>query len=417
MNGTVQARPAARISPGLFVVPAVVFILRFLPSPWSDASYGVTLLYALTGRRQAVVALLMLCLLNAATHSFGMPPGLAAIYRHLIVIAAAFSTLVLHGGGVLRTRYPRLLIGTSIMCLLILLHSSTLSEIPALSILKTTSFMMAILGLFAGWAGLSDSDRRACEAQVWGLFAGLTVLSAPMLATPLGYLKGVGGFQGLTSQSQTLGAMMGVFAAFLWMSIITRRRLSVGLVLVACLATAFVYLSKARIGMFSLAVGLFAGLVLAPLAAAFDRWRSRPRVRLGRIALVSAVIGVFLIAFAGTVVRKAGDFLVKYGSADDQTDIGDELYRARGGFVERMLDNVKEHPFTGIGFGVPTGGELAAQIVYDPVFGLPVMATIEKGVMPVAVLEELGYPLATVVFMWFGWLFDLDRHGGHNCRL
>jgi hypothetical protein len=40
------------------------------------------------------------------------------------------------------------------------------------------------------------------------------------------------------------------------------------------------------------------------------------------------------------------------------------------------------------------------------------MATIEKGILPVAIVEELGYPLATVVFGWFAWLFWAAAKGG-----
>jgi hypothetical protein len=412
MLNAVQSRGDERVSPWLFAVPVVVFILRFLPAPLSDAAYGVTLLYALTGRRQAVVALLMLCLLNMSTHAFGMPPSRASIYRHVIVAAAAFSTMVLHGGGVFRTRCPRILFGTSIVCLLILGHSALVSQIPVLSILKALSFSMAILGLLAGWGGLSESERRACEVQVWGLFAGLTVLSAPMLFTPLGYLKGVGGFQGLTAQSQALGAMMGVFAAFLWMSIITRRRLTVGLVLLACMATAYIYLSRARIGGFSFIVGLFSGLALAPLLGLLDRWRRQPRIRPGRLAVVAVLVGVGLIGAGSVVIPKIQNYVLKYGSAEEVTDYTDALYRARGGMLELMLASVKEHPLTGIGFGVPTKGGRSTEVVYDPVFGLPIMATAEKGILFVALLEELGYPLATIVYLWFAWLFMLAARGG-----
>jgi hypothetical protein len=400
------------VSPWLFAVPVVVFILRFLPTPFSDAAYGVTLLYSLTGRRQAVVALLMLSLLNMATHAFGMPPGLAAIYRHLVVAAAAFSAMVLHGGGVFRTRCPRILIGTSIVCLLILVHSAFLSQLPVLSLLKALSFSMTILTLLTGWAGLSESERRAGEAQVWGLFAGLTVLSTPMLFTPLGYLKQVGGFQGLTAQAQALGSMMGVFAAFLWISIITRRRLTIGLVLLACMATAYMFLSQARIGGFSFVVGLFSGLALSPLLSSFDRWRQQPRIRFGRLAVVAVLTGVGLIAAGSFVIPKLQNYIIKYGSAQDGVKYTDELYRARGGMVELMLRSVKEHPLTGIGFGVPTEGGNSTAVVYDPVFGLPIMATVEKGVMLVAVLEELGYPLATIVYLWLAWLFMLAARGG-----
>jgi hypothetical protein len=77
-----------------------------------------------------------------------------------------------------------------------------------------------------------------------------------------------------------------------------------------------------------------------------------------------------------------------------------------------MLDSVKQKPLTGIGFGVPSEGGLSTPIVYDPIFNLPIMATVEKGVMPVAVLEELGIPLGIIVYLWLAWLFVLAARGG-----
>jgi len=405
---------ARKASIGLFAVPVIVFILRFLPSPLNDFAYAITFVYALTGRRQAVVSLLILCLLNLATQAFGPPPSLATIYRHPIVAAAALSTMVLHGGGILRTRCPYLLLGTSIICGLIMLHSAFISQMPLLSILKGILFSLAILGLFAGWGGLSDDDRRLCEIQVWGIVGALTVLSAPMLLTPLGYLKGRMGFQGLTTHAQPFGCMMGVYAAFMWMLVTTRQKLRPGLLILAVIATAYIYLSQARIGGLTLVAGLLAGVVVAPLIPRLNRLLELPRLRFSRVAVITALLGFAVIATGGLLAAKVSKYVMKYGSADYATasEIGDALYRARGGVVERMLESVRQKPLTGIGLGVPTEGGLSTPIVYDPIFNLPIMATVEKGVMPVAVLEELGIPLGIVVYLWFGYLFVLAGRGG-----
>ena len=411
------AHPAIQVrkaSLWLFAVPVVVFALRSLPSPFSDFAYGITLLYALTGRRQAIVSLMMLCLLNMATHAFGPPPGLASIYRHPITLAAALSTMVFHGGGISKTRCPYLLLGTSILCALIMLHSAVISEMPVLSILKGIMFSFAILALFAGWGGLSVEDRRLAELQIWGIVGGLAVLSAPLLSTPLGYFRGSLGFRGLITHPQPFGCMMAVYATFLWMVVITRQKLSLGLFPLAVIATAEVYFSQARIGGLTLVAGLFAGVVVAPLIPRLNRLLDLPRLRVSRVAVMAAILGFAVIASGGLIAAKLSQFVMKYKDADYATadDLGDALYRARGSIAERMLDSVKQKPLTGIGFGVPSAGGLSTPIVYDPIFNLPIMATVEKGVMPVAVLEELGIPLGIIVCLWFAWLFVLAARGG-----
>lgn len=412
-----RSGPIARASNwslALFAVPALVFVVRFLPSPLNDFAYVITFVYALTGRRQAVVSLMMLCLLNMATHAFGMPPSLASLYRHPVVAAAALSTIVLHAGGSSKIRCPRLLLGTCILCGLIMLHSTFMSEMPVLSVLKGILFSLAILALVAGWGGLSDEDRKLAELQIWGIAGALTVLSAPMVFTSYGYLRGRMGFQGLTTHPNPFGCMMGVYAAFLWMLVITRQKVRLGILLLAITASAFVYLSQARVGALTLVAGLFAGVIIAPLIPRLNQLLELPRLRLGRVAVMAAVLGFALVASGGLLVAKLSQFVMKYGSADNVTaeDLGGALYKARGGMIDLMLASVRQKPLTGIGLGVPTVGGLSSPVVYDPIFNLPIMAAVEKGVMPVAVIEELGIPLGVLVYLWFALLTLLAAKGG-----
>ena len=64
-----------------------------------------------------------------------------------------------------------------------------------------------------------------------------------------------------------------------------------------------------------------------------------------------------------------------------------------------MCKNIKNKPFKGIGFGIASEPE-HMEVERDPFIGLPVSAVIEKGVMPVAVVEELGIFGALAVLSW-----------------
>src|SRR5690606_26196878 len=61
----------------------------------------------------------------------------------------------------------------------------------------------------------------------------------------------------------------------------------------------------------------------------------------------------------------------------------------------------------GIGFGI-SSDPLDMKVQRDPVLGLPTGAVIEKGVLPLAVLEEVGI---VGFFLVAGWLFMLLRRG------
>ena len=63
--------------------------------------------------------------------------------------------------------------------------------------------------------------------------------------------------------------------------------------------------------------------------------------------------------------------------------------KSRGGLIDAMLRNISSTPLQGIGFGIASNpDEMVVQ--RDPVLGLPTGAVIEKGVLPIAVLEEIG---------------------------
>lgn len=48
----------------------------------------------------------------------------------------------------------------------------------------------------------------------------------------------------------------------------------------------------------------------------------------------------------------------------------------------------------------------------DPYLGIPLMATVEKGVLPIVILEEFGIPLGVLVYLWLGVLMLCASRGG-----
>jgi hypothetical protein len=91
-----------------------------------------------------------------------------------------------------------------------------------------------------------------------------------------------------------------------------------------------------------------------------------------------------------------------------------EAYKdSRGNLIEAMWDNIKVTPMVGIGFGVASIPS-AMEVTRDPILGLPTGASIEKGVMPIAVLEELGIPGFVLFCGWIGML--IRRAGQHGVK-
>ena len=76
-----------------------------------------------------------------------------------------------------------------------------------------------------------------------------------------------------------------------------------------------------------------------------------------------------------------------------------------------MVANIADDPLRGIGFGIASEPSLMV-VERDPVMGLPLGAAIEKGIAPLAVLEELGLVGAVLVAAWIIWLLRRGAVGG-----
>jgi hypothetical protein len=402
---------AQRFSLKPFWVPILVLALRFAPGGISNLAYLFLICYAFAGRRQAILSLYLLCLCNVTTHAFSGPPGLAAIYRHLITFAAAASVMVVHVGAQPRSCATGAIAATAGLCTLLLGHSLALSENSLVSLLKAFSFTLVILTLLIGWSKLNQRDRALLERQTWGTLIGLAVLGFPLAFTGYGYVKTVTGFQGLFSHPQTAGPIMGVLAVYLLMTWMTTRRFSWLTMVVTLLALACVYFSRARIG----ALVVVAGLTVGMLTGIAIRFRDAPRVLTRRMAMAATMIVLALIAAGPQIITAAQDFVAKDEKKDSEqpgTSLSEAAMQSRGFLIEAMMRNIEKKPLTGIGFGVATEGGSSGSVQRDPIFGLPIMAAVEKGVMPIAIVEELGIPFASLFAIWFLMLFVMAARGG-----
>lgn len=394
-----DARIAWRRSRPLIVAIA----LRVIPGPLKISAYAWSFGYALLGRRQAILALVMLWLFNMFTHAFGFPPSGAAIFRHLTVLAAALSVFVIHAAVPPRSSTPLLLLWTGGLNLLLLMHSLFISAAPEISTGKSLTYVLVIQTLLTAWSRLAPQERAVTEKQVWGVFFGLALLSAPLMFSSRGYYKNGYGFQGFLEHPQAFGPFMALLAVWLFSTWLTDKRMPRMLQALLVLAMAYVYLAKARGGMVMLAVGILVAIISRPLTVLINRSALVPRLLKSRLAFLVFSIAVVLAVAGPFLATEAQRFFLK--QAGKSETIKEAFWESRGFLVEMMQQNIREHPMTGIGFGVASTPDGYSVLARDPVFGFVIMAAVEKGVLPVAIVEELGWPLALLFAPWFLGLF------------
>jgi len=136
-----------------------------------------------------------------------------------------------------------------------------------------------------------------------------------------------------------------------------------------------------------------------------------PRIVVARLGAAAVLFLLLCVVGGQQLARGAKTFLLKYAEQEDVSLIEQGL-SSRQGLIDVMKMNINRYPLTGIGFGIGSTPYARSNVQRDAIFGLPMMATIEKGVLPVMILEELGIPLGCLVYLWIGTLAFAATRGG-----
>ena len=362
------------------------------------AAWAPLALYALLGPVQAIRALALSWLFAALNPALVGAAAEPAAGRYLVLGAAAVAT----GLRALSVRRPgvigpvelyTLLLGTGVLA-----HSALLSEASTISVLKGLSWLAAALVAAGAWTRLTPGERdRLGRSLLLGLCA-VVLAGVPLLASPAGYLPS-GDFQGVLRYPTLYGITAALIGAWSTARLFERRRAPLALMAMSGSSGVLVMLSGSRTAALGMLAGVAVGLAATALAAVrplaalpgLRSWRLRAFVA---AALLAAVYG------AGDIAAFLDRGTVDPGIPAARRSVLENYLSARGALIGPMLDNIRERPWTGIGFGVASLPARAR--VERTAFGIPVSAPVEKGVLPLALLEELGVfgLAAAVAWMW-----------------
>lgn len=390
-----------------FWVPIAALAFRLISSLTGNAAYVLVAFWALLGPRQAVVALYLCWFFNVLNHGLVPVAGMASMLRHAIT-ACAFLSVMFHSAFRTRRNTGLLLPLTFLLCGFLIVHSMLFSEQVDVSVMKSISFTMTVTGLALGWASMSDRDREITERFIFGSLGLIAIASIPLVATPIGYFRNGQGFQGIQVHPQGFGPTMGAFGALLIAQAFTDRKLRVWKAALLALALVWVYLSKARIGALALVAGVVLGIGSEIVRSWLAAHPARNPLRRSRLAAATVVAVVVGLAIAPLVADQVMEFITKGSAAES---VYEAAIKSRGGKIDEMMRNIERSPLLGTGFGVLSGADYFA-LVRDPIFGLPVMATVEKGVLPIAIVEETGVVGALFTYPWLIMLVIRAIRGG-----
>jgi hypothetical protein len=369
--------------------------MRLANQDAANLSYLVIACYALTGRQQVIQALALSWLFTMINPGLAPDASYAALLRYVVLSAGALSISFRGGIGYLKGFN----LWTVFLGGFIVMHALLFSPFPVVSLLKASSWTLAMGTLLLAWSALSAIERDDLVRWLFGFLVLVLLASLPLLAVPaIGFLRNGSGFQGILNHPQVIGPTMTLLCSFSVSSLLQKRNPSVWLVVISICSFILILLSEARTAGLSLIIGLPASVLLLSLIRQNPIGKVAPFLVNKRGSLFFLIVLVIGLFFATRVGEISSQFLSKSGRAD-VSGLFDAYQRSRSILYLAMLDNINQNPIEGIGFGVASvPGQMNIQT--DPYFNLPIGASVEKGVLPVAITEELGIPGLLLVGAW-----------------
>ena len=362
-------------------------------------SYVLLAGYALLGRAQLIQSLALLSFFSVLNPGITlMSQSDSSVLRYIPIIGATVSLLLRSHASIARGKLSMSLLVFVTLCLgaFLIIHSMLFSQMQDVSILKSLLWVIVTVVLLAAWRGLSHLEHDRLKRQLFGGLVVSMLVSLPFLAITIGY-KGEG-FQGIFNQPQVFGLVMATLAACLIgrLSQPVRYRWLDMLLLVLCLG--LLVMSEARTAGFALVLALVGTPII------FFVFRGRGRSLLRSFTWICTILFVVWFSFSEQLTK----FAFK---RDNVVDVSQTLEASRGILMFPMIANIAENPMSGIGFGV---GSVPSEryVNRDSILGLPSGAPVEKGVLPLAVIEELGAPGFFAVALWLWMMFRRSYRAG-----
>lgn len=390
------------------VVPISALVMRLASEPTANISYLVIAAYALSGRAQVIHALALSWLFSMLNSDLAPVATADSAGRYAAMAMAVVSTLLRSGMLRRSTRATWPVLATALLGLFLIAHSLLFSPMSDVSMLKALSWALTMMALLAAWGGLSEETRAITTRQLFGGLVIIMLVSLPLLVLPAGYVVNGTGFQGILNQPQTFGPAMALLGAWAASRMLGQERPPWRLVLLVGICLVLVVLSEARTAGLALVLGVVIAVLTIPILTKHSIRSVLPGIRNRRVHTVLAMSIAGALLAGPLLADRLGLYLVKHSGADT---VAEAFTSSRGALVEEMWANILEHPLRGIGFGIASVPEEMV-VVRDAIFNLPISAGIEKGVLPVAVLEELGIIGFLLFLAWVWMLIRRASRGG-----
>jgi hypothetical protein len=311
------------------------------------------------------------------------------LLKHFLVLSFATSMLV---------QRPFLQYRVILLCGLaacLVLHSVFFSIMADVSILKITSYFLYVITIYMSFSSLNGHNKFILLKKLCYFLNFSIVISTLLLASSYGYLRNGINFQGIFNHPQSYAIILttSVMLNLLMINKSTNKKLYWSFLLLT-----FFHLlqTSSRTGIIA-SVVIFLYFINYCYAIPKSFWM----VFFKRFGIVSLVLVMFL---------NIGTVLNKNNSLDSSVSLAESYEVSRGFLFERMLFNILNQPYSGIGFGIASIPE-EMDVSRFSFLNLPYSAPIEKGIIAIAVIEEVGLLIGGLFFVYMLYLgYRLHRY-------
>lgn len=387
---------------------SLVIVMRVVSTPSAGLAYLLLAAFAFFGPVHVILALTTTWLLNMLNPELIAYSAFGSLGRQLVFITSAVSMLLVHlrKGDPFKSSLSIIL--TVALGVILIAHSIAFSRVPDVSILKAGNWVIVMTTILYAWKSMTSAGRHKTISGIWLILVFVLIASIPLLGLPQGFAVNGTGFQGILNHPQPFGSTIAILTAVLIMGLLSKKSAKSWEFVLAASCVIVVVLSETRTAGFALVLSLLIGPTTMLLFSGRPILSTFPGLKNIRVILIFLVALPVFVLLLPLLKETVLDFVTKRG---DSTSLVRVYEVSRGGVFRLMLENILENPLTGIGFGIATNLN-SMLVIRDPVFNLPISAAVEKGILPVAIVEELGIIVAVFVSIWLLYLLRLSFKGG-----
>lgn len=379
MTKTVNTLYDRKLLINLFIALGALWVL---PIPAAPIYVGLAI-YALLGPRQTIISIALLFLLLLGNKTI-LPSGSQAL--RWVVLFAGFAQVIFGSFKRNGSRGSNALTGWLLIFFLVMFPISWVSsQMPTISVLKLVSFYVGVTAIVVSFL---RTRHYAAYWQRWFTTFFFLIIGASILVffSGGGYERNGVGFQGIFGHPQLLGPVMATIAAWLWGQFLFEGARSREMLIAAFFALVMIYASQARTAALALVAGFVLTYILLILKGRVNALKLDRRAK-NLLYLFTPVLLILIVAQTDQVRSLVTSFAQK---RTENAEVSDLIQESRGALINQSLENYRSYPFTGIGLGVPSDYRYNDMRNVETVMGIPVGASVEKGFLPSAILEEMG---------------------------